>query len=300
MSQEVLITGDNQLYNPLFCNLYSTNNGFITCDNCSLSGASNVTNTSNQSGYQDCLNACQSNSYCTSYNYNSSDGTCTQYQDFPTGINNNVTNSSAGYNISAPFTYDYNNLSSDQQTNTQIKCADQYLNNQYINNNNVELASCLSVSESGSNSVVNADPECVYNIYNQNGLPTNQVYTNSVIQNDQYNLNSTRDSKIDQYQQNYKAYVNSNVQITNIDNLNTTKTSATIDPSYKLLMEQTYDPILRTTPNIVSKIKKNGYGSGMEGFSNVQITKEKLGNNHYIILIFIIIFIIFSILFYNL
>ena len=77
MSQEVLISGNNQLYNPLFCNLFSTNNGFITCDNCTLSGPSNVSNTSNQGSDQACLNACKANNYCTSYNFDKINGTCT-------------------------------------------------------------------------------------------------------------------------------------------------------------------------------------------------------------------------------
>lgn len=294
MSQEVLITGDNQLYNPLFCNLYPTNNGFITCDNCSLSGASNIQTSSNQSSAQDCLNACQANSYCTSYNYNSSNGICSQYQDFPTGINNNVQNQSSGYNVSSPFTFDYTTLSSQQQTNSQIKCGDQFLNNQYINNNNVELANCITVSDSGSNSVLNADPECVYNVYNQNSLPTNQVYTNSLIENDQYNLKSTRDPKIDKYEINYKAYVDSNVQIENINKLNSQSTSSTIDPQYQLLMEKTYDPILKTTPNIVRKIKSK------ENFENKIENNNVYNYSSYIIIILIIIFIIFTILFYNL
>jgi len=292
MSQEVLITGDNQLYNPLFCNLYSTNDGFITCDNCTLSGSSDVSNTSTQSGTQDCLNACKENSYCTSYNYDISNGTCTQYKDFPSGLNNNVSNQSAGYNVSSPFTFDYANLSSDQQNNTKIKCGDQFLNNKYINNNNVALASCITVSDSGSNSILNTDPECIYNIYNQNNLPTNQVYTDSLIDNDQYNLKSTRDSKIDKYEINYKEYINSNVQVKNISELNSQITSSAIDPKYQLLKEKTYNSILKTTPNIIKKIYLK------ETFENNNV--YNYGNYIILILTLMIIFIMFSILFYNL
>ena len=125
-------------------------------------------------------------------------------------------------------------------------------------------------------------------------MPTNQVYTNSLIENDQYNLKSTRDPKIDKYEINYKAYVDSNVQIENINKLNSQSTSSTIDPQYQLLMEKTYDPILKTTPNIVRKIKSK------ENFENKIENNNVYNYSSYIIIILIIIFIIFTILFYNL
>jgi hypothetical protein len=294
MSQEVLITGNNQLYNPLFCNLYPTNNGFVTCDNCTLSGPNNVLNHSNQGGYQDCLNACKSNGYCTSYNYNTSDGTCTQFKDFPTGLNNNVPNQSAGYNISSPFSFDYNNLSSEQKRNAKIKCGDQFLNNQYINDNNIEIASCISVSDSGTNSILNTDPACLYNIYKKNNLATNQVYTKSLIENDKYKLNATRDAKIDDYQLNYNEYIDSNVQKKNIDSLDSHTSSSIIDPNYNLLMQKTLEPILKTTSNVSSIINSK------ESFENKGKNVYNYNNYIILILILIIIFIIFSILFYNL
>lgn len=293
MSLEVLTIGDNQLYNPLFCSLYPTNKGFITCNNCTLSGTTNVLNNSTQGGYQDCLNSCKANSYCTSYNYNTSNGNCTQFKDFPSGLNNNVSNQTAGYNISS-FTFDYNNLNSSQKNNAKIKCGEQFLNNQYINDNNIDLADCITVSDSGSNSILNADPKCVYDIYNKNNLPTNQVYKKSLISNDQYNLDSTRDSKIDNYQINYKAYIDSNVKIENINNLDSQSTSSIIDPAYKLLMNDTYDPILKTTPIIVDKINPT------ENFENKNNNVYNYSNYIFLILILLIIFIIFSILFYNL
>jgi hypothetical protein len=75
-----LINDLNDLYNPIYCsNLVPTNNNFITCQNCNF-GSEIVTNTSTQSGEQNCLNECNGNNMCTSYSYDlsKSNDNCTQ------------------------------------------------------------------------------------------------------------------------------------------------------------------------------------------------------------------------------
>ena len=224
MSQEVITLGNTQLYNNIFCNFEPTNNGFSTCTDCNFD-IQNAYQTTTQSSAQDCQNACSGQPNCTAYSFNTSSGQCSQYSTFPNQING-AAGIDSGYSLNFPF--DYNNLNSQQQNNVQVKCGDQYLNNYYINNNNVEIADCMSISNSGSNTLLNVDPECLYNIYQTNGLPTSILNETTYQENSAYSPMSKSDPVIDKYIGNYEDYITANVQIQNLtptgkntNNLNT-------------------------------------------------------------------------------
>jgi hypothetical protein len=212
-----LINGDNNLYNPIYCtNLVPTNNNFITCQNCNF-GDGIVTNTSTQSGEQNCLNACSSNDMCTSYSYDSSQSSnnCTQYSSFPTEMLGGVNNVNSGYSLN--FGNDYNDLSSSKQGNVQSRCASQFLNNLFVNNNNVDFGSCVTTSNSSGITNFNVDPQCLFNIYETNDLnPT-------IINNATYNTNTQytspqSDTIIDNYQYKYDDYITEQIQKSNLSN----------------------------------------------------------------------------------
>jgi len=212
-----LINDVNDLYNPIYCtNLVPTNNNFITCQNCNF-GSGNVTNTSTQSGEQNCLNACNSDKMCTSYSYNLSESTnnCTQYSSFPTEIIAGVSNINSGYSLN--FGYDYNSLSASQQENVQTKCANQYLNNTFLQNNNIDMESCITVDNSTNPTNFNVDPQCLFNVYKTHNLNPTVINTSTYNDLPSY-LNPTTDSTINNYEYNYDNYIIGQIQKSNLSN----------------------------------------------------------------------------------
>ena len=225
-NKKIINTGFNQMYNEIFCNLFPTNNGFSECRNCNYQfDSSDSPRSSTQSGYQECLTKCNNDDWCTSFNYTpSSDKNCIEHSSFPTLINNNVNGTSSGYSLSK-FTYDYNNLSSDQQNNIQMKCGNQYLNNIYTPNKPIDLSSCLTILEgsqvnqaqalfgnsapaNGTQSAstnLNVDPQCLYNKYKENGINP-PIINNSVYQNMPQYTKSVSDPIIDNYKKIYTSY----------------------------------------------------------------------------------------------
>lgn len=289
MSSEVSTNGYSQLYNPIFCNLFSTNNGFNTCSNCNFSGLT-VLNTSTQSGEQNCTNACQTNTSCTSYSYDTSSGSCTQYNTFPNSINYNVNGTNSGYLLNTA--YDYTDLNAQQQNNVQMKCGDQYLNNYFINNNDVDLINCLSINTSGTNTQINADPGCIFNTYTANGLST-AVSNTSTYNNGTININATGDNTIDNYGKLRKGYLDSQVQIANINNK--LKTNEGSDSTFKTKYKDAYKTSIKTTMAPITN-SLNKIDSLIENFENEQ---TQYNNKRFFILLLFIIFIIFIFSFYT-
>jgi hypothetical protein len=218
----IINSGYNELYNQIYCDLYPTNNGFNQCQNCNF-GNQAILSTTTQSGEQSCLTACKNSPQCTSYSYNLTKSTnnCTQNSNFPTEIINNVQQINSGYSINK-FGYNYNNLSAIQKTNVQQKCAKQYLDNYFTNGKNIDLSKCLTFptpNKSTDSTNFTVDPQCLYNTYNSNNIPT-KIQNNSVYVDTAPGITtiSTGDNTIDNYRSSYKDYITKQVQISNINN----------------------------------------------------------------------------------
>ena len=176
MSQRLLIDGNNQLYNPIFCDLFPTNNGFNTCQNCNFDNLT-LWEEKHKNNEQECLNDCDKDERCTSYSFNNSkDGiNCSKYISFPSNINRNVPNINSGYSLK--FGYDYNNLDNSRQENVKSKCANQYLNNVFTSDKNINLDKCLNIKDVQDNlfqglknTEFNVNPECLFHRYKENGI----------------------------------------------------------------------------------------------------------------------------------
>jgi hypothetical protein len=178
----ILNTGFNELYNQIFCDLFTTNNGFNQCQNCNFGSDQTVNNTSTQQSEQDCLTACNNNHYCTSYLYdtNRTNNNCTQYNSFPDQIMNGVNGMNAGYSLTK-FGYDYNNLSGSQQTNVQTKCFSQYLNNQFTPNLQLDTSSCLTVNTTQATTSLQASNVPHSDCKNSNQQWSENMYTDGTL-----------------------------------------------------------------------------------------------------------------------
>jgi hypothetical protein len=287
-NQEVLNTGDNQLYNQIYCDLFQTNNGFYQCQNCNF-GSQSEWKTSNQSNEQNCLNACSTDPRCTSYTYNTSNGLCTEYISFPKQINNNVSGINSGYSLNFP--YDYNNLSSQQKTNVQLKCADQFLNNYYTPNTNVDIASCITVGTLDNNTNFTVEPQCLYDLYKANNIPTNVNNLTNYSNGDEYNVSAIGDPTIDQYAQTYADYLNSKVTISNFQK----PTNYNIDNSDQEDFNKSVGlSAIELTKSVIST--NNALNGINETFSNINSNNNMNMMKLFTLLILIIIFMIF---FYN-
>ena len=162
MSKVILNNGDEQLYNPIYCNLLSLNDGYFQCNNCSFDNSAggtiakyNPNDLYNNSSYdskgeQNCLSDCEKDQRCTAYTYDiSSNVPCQLYTGIPHHINYNSNNKNSGYyigyNKNKPgLNFNYTTLNDTQKNNIRKKCANQYLNNNYSKNIlNLDLSSSL-------------------------------------------------------------------------------------------------------------------------------------------------------------
>lgn len=262
---KILNSGFNELYSEIFCNLFSTNNGFRTCKNCNY-GDQTIWQVNTQEDEQNCLNNCNNDVRCTSYSFDTSkkDQNCTKYISFPTQINRNIENINSGYSLNK-FGFDYNNLSQEQKNNIQNKCANQYLNNYFTPNyHDIDLSSCINIQNiptsnteenlkwwnilynnaSSNNTLFNnatsnnvssnnassnnasyntnntqftMNPECVFNIYQQNNIPIN--INNTPLYNNNINYTKSKsDPIIDIQEKLYNTYTNKSLENININN----------------------------------------------------------------------------------
>jgi hypothetical protein len=308
-----LINGYNQLYNQIFCNLFqsTTNNGFSTCDNCNFSynNANNVLSTSSTSGEQSCLNSCKSNPYCTAYTFqgnnsgNTSGQNCTLYglnNSYPTQINSNVIGSYSGYDITPPkANYNYNNLNSEQQQNVQFKCSNQFLNNTFTPKKpDINLSSCITFSNQNNNTEFNTDPECVFNVYEQNKIPVKIKNVANYTNLNGINTASVGDPNITNYENSYNQYntlkeQNSSInqQLSSSDNANYPQYFQTLTNDNQTLFNDFLGNIEGQGGQLsdLSLQINQSIGGNIEGFENK--------NNNKLLIIILIIFVLIFIFF---
>ena len=293
-------TGFNELYNQIFCDLFTTNNGFNQCTDCNY-GDQELYNTSTQSGEQNCLNACNAEPRCTSYSYDTSASTnnCKQYNTFPSEIYNGVQNINSGYSLKK-YTYNYPNLSSSQKLNSQEKCIAQYIDNYFTpgKNINVPLKINRSLDQNTGNyyTNINADAQEIFDLYTANGLITPPVYTFAYNNNNNIDLGSVGDPIIDNYTTTYNNYTNNLDKIKNVNNtlsLNPTSNDITykndVENKNKNLSKDFMSSV--GMKNIEMTINAaNNLGGPMETFEN---EIKNLNYDSYIkLLVLIIIFVL--------
>lgn len=309
----IMEKGFDQMYNQIFCNFMPTSsNNFNNCSNCNYGDNMNINSQSTVSGGQsECELNCKNNSLCTSYSYNSNNGNCTQYSNFPDEVYTGVNNIYSGYNLN--YSFDYNNLNESQQNNVKNKCTLQYTNRQFTPDKQIDLGKCLNY-ENGYNSstYLKYDPECVFNKYSENGVNLNikkiseeAVYTS----NNDYNQ-SVGDPELDKYQSKYDSYIQDKVQLSNINNvmsiqdpsydsgyLDTVKQNNNIyGTNYIKSINNLMDPLKNISSKIKDKVQMiNELEKSNEGFEN---NISGIGHNFLRLLIFIVIIsIIFTIIF---
>jgi hypothetical protein len=246
----IINTGFNELYNQIFCDLFTTNSGFNQCKDCNYGKQQSVYNESTQVGEQNCLDACNKEPNCTAYSYDTTASTnnCKQYNTFPNQILNGVTGINSGYSL-GKYTYVYDKLSDGQKTNVQNKCVAQYLNNYYTPTKQIDVTSCLNINTIGNDTNIKGDPTCIYNTYLNNGI-TSKVVNNSVYNsiNSKYNLNYKSDPLIDDYAVNFITYTN------NIKNVNDTNNSVNDESNINNISDESTFNILNTEEYFENKI----------------------------------------------
>lgn len=303
-TEHLLNSGYNNMYNPIFCNIFPLNNGFKTCNNCNYGDSLSKLNQTTQNSEQKCLKQCKNEKTCTAYSYNNLNGTnnCTLYNDFPSNIVQNVANINSGYDLTK-FSYDYNNLGVQQQNNIQNKCASQYMNNIFTpQNTNIDLSNCLNINN-GTNTSLNYDPKCVFDIYKQNNILNDNNYVNNYNYIDDTNLiDSEHDLNIDEREKNYNGYINGKNANLDINQKLRDTDSTYIEYNNKVgennnLLYSTFPSTVNLDNNLLTKLSGNvkhmigGKVDIKEGFENRTYFER-------ILIIFIIILFIILIIFY--
>lgn len=219
VSDVPLNKGMTQLYNEIFCDLYKTTNGFNQCKDCTFDEQI-VYKKTTESSEQSCLNTCSNEPRCTSYSYDFTKKTdnCSQFITFPNLRYKGVKNINSGYDVSK-FGYKFTDLSESQKKNVALKCSDQFLNNTFLPNKNIELVKCISQdNDDDSNfSKINVDPKCIYDLYNSNGMNPPKVNRVNYIDSPVLSI-SQGDEIIDNRMNIYNNFLQKQIGNSNINN----------------------------------------------------------------------------------
>ena len=291
----VLNSGNNNMYNEIYCGLFPLDNGYKTCQNCNYGNLS-VLKTLTSNGERDCQSNCTTNKACTSYSFNtnSSNNNCTLYNTFPQQTVNNVPNINSGYTLTK-FGFNYNNLTDKQKVNVQQKCANQYINNTFTKDSpNVDLTQCLNINTNfNQNTIFKMDSQCVFNAYKNNNLKPKVI--NSTYNNIGINISNQTDPKIDNQQQYYNQYYdykNNSYQLS--DQLNLGNTFLSQDNNVSDNNNTLYDNYPNTLNN---NIMMNDINSNISDILGIKEDFENMNNmnnkNNCLFIILIILLILF-------
>lgn len=221
MGDKILTSDNLNLYQQIFCNLYNNPNGFAQYQNSKFNDdiqTNPAVSFSNQASEYNCLQKCKSDDWCTSYRYDTSNGNCTEYTTFPKNITSGINGMNIGYNLEV--NYDFDNLSTNQKNNTVTKCVNQYINNTYTSkNSNIDLSPCgITGKVGGDTYTLQIDPKCLYNTYNNAGIPVKTISNANYINNSSWII-PQNDPIIDSVQSQYNEFKQNGESISNINNL---------------------------------------------------------------------------------
>jgi hypothetical protein len=272
---------NEKLYSHTFCNNISsldgistagTNNNIITKPFVIFDNYSQPYNTST-TGIDDCIKKCSDDIMCGSYTFNKPKNTCLLFKSYPKTIKTDF-DSFSGYKKDPNFNFD--SLNTNQQNVIRNDCLNSILRNK--NNSNKDFSSCLKpINNSGNNSKITFDPECVFNKLGK-----------GKIVNERNNINvdslstSIQDNNISKYVNNYQGYLKTQI---NLVNINDSKKSSNLELNQEL--DNNYD-------YYKDNIGKNKFNDFIETFDNINNNNNK--NNKkliYILIIFLFICIIF-------
>lgn len=304
MSKKVLTSGFNNLYDPIFCNLFNTNDGFMQVRNSNF-GNNMITDpnysVTTQSTENNCLKKCKDDQWCTSYSFDTSNGKCTEYTSFPSIIIDNVNGINSGYDLS--MNYNYTSLTPDQQNVVRIKCTNQYLNDKFIPSNpNVDLSDCFTINNpDSSTSTISTNAQCLYNIYNSQGIKVKTKDNSNYIDNPLFTT-SKSDPNIDNYQTSFNNYTSGQNSISNINNILTPLDSE--NSEYNEMVNQTNNTVYNKYISTINDKsgKMDDYSDninrriGLENFENEYNNNIYKNSAKFIILFIIILFLWYIIL----
>ncbi len=292
-----LVTGVSQLYNEIFCELKPPTSDFIECQNCNFGNDTIVYKKTTENSQENCRNLCANESRCTSYSYDFSKtaDNCSQYISFPNERYKDVQNVNSGYNVNK-FNYKFSDLSDLQKKNVAIKCSDQYLNNMFLTQKNIDLVSCINTDNDniGNFSKIDTDPKCIYNLYKSNGLNPPSENRVNYIDNPILKI-SQGDPEIDNYFSTYQNFLEKQVGNSNINNLLNLKNPVNTNANNRtnLVAQSNGDNseitgIINSTSDSILKIINNPYIE--EKFDNKNI--DNYSKTIILAIIFILIIIV--------
>jgi hypothetical protein len=289
---------NDQLYSFIFSDLFKTNDGYNKCNSCSFKfDEPPFTSTQKTDGEYGCMKTCSDDKTCTSYSYNTLTTDCNKYSSsFPSNTYTNVPNINSGYNLN--YQYDYNKLNTNQKNNVKSKTASKFLNSTFIPNKIVDLEKCLNIQSSNSISNFNTNAECVYNIYTENNLKTNQQSMNNYEDEKKYTISKT-DPIIDNRKLLFNDYIGKRVEKSNIYNTmnfnkNLNEQNKNLLNVYSNTINEDDKEFKELRNDVLNKINEN---NNIESFENESSSIVYNNNGKFFVLI--IILIIFFILLFN-
>lgn len=274
----------------------------------------------------ECLNSCDTDPVCTSYSYNNSTKICNKYDTFPARINvNKGTNS--GYSLTKytyPYTSLSEDQQKNIKQRCVSQFLDNSYTRQNIDTSSCNTITTVTVPHYPSNSLeqklengletavndsahldgqgnvynepkitytyytnISSNPECIYDLYKSKNIPVNNNSQYIFNGNSEYNLSSTQDSNINNYEMKFGTYNNKRNNIKEIIDTNNEYPSSE-DIIYNSELEQKALSYKTSFENSINGSVSKDNITILESFKNNSITSN---NIFFVILILIILFI---------
>lgn len=218
---------DDTLYKYIFSDLFTQNkdaNNFVNTNNSSFkfNTPPSIMQKQNINSANDCLNLCKGtdqnpNKSCTSYSYDTTNKICYNYNGiFPNNIYDNVPNVISGYNLN--YQYNYTSLTDNEKKVIKTQLANRFLKDKFNLNENVNIEKCLSIDSANNITTFNNKPECIYNEYKKNNLPTLDVKEEEIYKMPDTYLKAKDNSNISTIIRNYINSILNNIKNINVAN----------------------------------------------------------------------------------
>lgn len=295
---------NNDLYFGIFCNQNS--GSYRNWDNQRLNtSGQDIISNSKESNIQGCVTKCNQDKTCTSFHFKkkmdkNDSSNCTLFRSYPTQL---VSDSKYQTQIKNQLSFNYNQLNSNQKTNVQKYCIQQYYQKKNPNKS-FDIQNCFKgVSTKNNKNYIDLDSQCIWSNIQSAGLGKTKskmnLEKNASIQNAKKNPFMDKYVKNwNEYHQNHKKYMNIERDLEKYDPSFTSFNDQLQESTNELkeMKKNTAEGTLATTALMKVENQLTVGGDRIERFENKEkcsMCKLDLENMFYILIICVFIYFLF-------
>lgn len=223
---------NNDLYFGIFCNQNS--GGYRNWDNQRLNtSGQDIISNNKVSNLQGCVSKCNQDKTCTSLHFKkkmdkNDSSNCTLFRSYPTQL---VSDSKYQTQIKNQLSFNYNQLNSNQKTNVQKYCVQQYYQNKNPNKS-FDIKNCLKgISTKSNKNYIDLDSQCIWSNIQSAGM--GKTKSKMVLEKNPSLQNAKKNPFMDKYVKNWNEYHKNHKKYINIE-----RDLEKYDPSFTSFNEQ--------------------------------------------------------------